>query len=86
MANKGTLTANKIWTKEAVGLGYVDMHKPVMGEKKHKNISKKTNKNKNNNKKHCKILKCYFVVTGENSEFCLLFNLSVPEVNKTEES
>ena len=74
---KAFFTANKSWTKEAEGLGYLEMHEPATGKKKTIKMAAKT--------RYYKILKCYFVVTGENSEFCLQFNLSVPEVNKKEE-
>lgn len=53
------------------------MHTPATGKKEKIKMATQT--------RYYKILKCYFVVTGENSEFCLQFNLSVSEVNKKEE-
>lgn len=60
-----------------MGLGYVERHKPAKGKKKSIKTAAKP--------KLEKILKYYFVVTGENSKFCLQFILFVPEVNKKRE-
>lgn len=46
-------------------MGYVEIHKPAKEKEKKK-------KPKTAKAKHYKILKCYFVVTGGNFEFCLI--------------